>query len=165
MLILTGKRWARTGNVFASASSSYLMLPKQTREGPQFIAAGLITPRDATGFKQDMAFRRDYYAVKSHFASRLALPNPQPRHRQDYYAVKSHLAAARRIVEGAGTRARRCGSATRLGAGRCGVARRRRRNAPPLRTSRAGPVRTPCAEFPPPLCLRFQRVINHLCCL
>ena len=92
----------RTGNVFASASSSYLMLPKQTREGPQFIATGLITPRDATGFKQDTAFRRDYYALKSHFASRLALPNPQSRHRQDYYAVKSHFAAARRIVEGCG---------------------------------------------------------------
>ena len=54
------------------------------------------------GFKQDTAFRRDYYALKSHFASRLALPNPQSRHRQDYYAVKSHLAAARRIVEGCG---------------------------------------------------------------
>ena len=40
--------------------------------------------------------------------------------------------------------ARRHGSATRLGAG----------------PSRAGPVRTPCAESPPPSCVRFQCVIK-----
>ena len=80
-------------------------------------------------------------------------------------SLRGEISSCGASWRGARMRARRCGSATRLGAGRCGVARRRRRNAPPLRTSRAGPVRTPCAEFPPPLCLRFQRVINHLCCL
>ena len=39
--------------------------------------------RRAAAFRQDMAFKQDYYAVKSHcvptIASRLALPNPQSR--------------------------------------------------------------------------------------
>ena len=64
---MIGKWWARTGNVSASASSPRLMLPKQTWEGPQFIAAEPVTPRVATAFRQDTAFKRDYYAVKSHF--------------------------------------------------------------------------------------------------
>ena len=54
-----------------------------------------VAPRAATAFRQDTAFGRDYYALKSHciptIASRLDLPNPQSRHRQDYYAVKSHF--------------------------------------------------------------------------
>ena len=42
------------------------------------------------GFQTRYGFKRDYYAVKSHYVS--ACPaNPQSRHRQDYYAVKSHF--------------------------------------------------------------------------
>ena len=73
--------------------SSRLRLPRQTRGGPQFIASERITPRGgprlpnpprrATGFRQDTAFKQDYYALKSHcvptIASRLALPNPLSR--------------------------------------------------------------------------------------
>ena len=40
--------------------------------------------RRAAAFRQDMAFKQDYYALKSHcvptIASRLALPNPHSRH-------------------------------------------------------------------------------------
>ena len=40
--------------------------------------------RRAAAFGQDMAFKQDYYAVKSHcvptIASRLAQPDPQSRH-------------------------------------------------------------------------------------
>lgn len=43
------------------------MLPKQTWGGPHFIAVEPVTPSDVTGFKQDMAFKRDYYALKSHY--------------------------------------------------------------------------------------------------
>ena len=45
--------------------------------------------RDA--FKHDTAFKRDYYAVKSHYvpiiASRLALTNPQSRHLLDIFKI------------------------------------------------------------------------------
>ncbi len=56
---------------------------RRIRGGPQFIASERITPRTATTFKHDTAFKKDYYAVKSHYvptiAPRLALPNPSRR--------------------------------------------------------------------------------------
>ena len=68
------------------------------------------TPCAATTFRQDTAFKQDYYAVKSHYVPtilpRLALPNPSRRaprrisrdtasskntaFKKDYYALKSH---------------------------------------------------------------------------
>ena len=114
-----------------SCFSPRLKPPRQTRGRPQFIAAERITPRAATAFKI-------------------------------YYAVKSHLAAARR-----------CG-ASRRHAGGPRLSRpypRRARSEVKSRgvvregracrgRTRAGPVRTPYAEPPPPLCLRFQCVIK-----
>ena len=64
-------------------------LAEKTQGGSQFIAAEVITaepatPRAATASKQDTAFKRDYYAVKSHcipiIVPRLDLSDPQSRH-------------------------------------------------------------------------------------
>ena len=108
---------------------------------------------------------------------------------QDYYAVKSHLAVARRLVAGCGNTCAAMwrGDAARRGTLWGGTAKDAERS-PALTPSaeggerpscagpvlpcllregrtcrgraRAGFVRTPCAEFPPSSCVRFQCVIK-----
>ena len=109
-----------------------------------------VTPRAATAFRQDTAFGRDYYALKSHYgpaepalsASSRLLPSRLLRGEISSCAGAAARGGVREHVRG--DVARRHGSATRPGAG----------------PSRAGPVRTPCAESPPPSCVRFQCVIK-----
>ena len=107
--------------------------------------AGRITPRAATAFRQDTAFGRDYYALKSHYGP------AEPALSASSRLLRGEISSCAGAASRGGVRkhvrgdvARRHGSATRLGAG----------------PSRAGPVRTPCAESPPPSCVRFQCVIK-----
>ena len=96
-----GKNWERVRFCFIAAPDVAKTNLGRTRGGkkqggPQFIAAERITSRAAwrstisesvtpraAAFRQDMAFKQDYYALKSHciptIASRLALPDPQSR--------------------------------------------------------------------------------------
>ena len=138
-----------------SCFSPRLKPPKQTRGRPQFIAAERITPRAATAFKI-------YYAVKSHLAAArrcdasrrhaggTRLSRPYPRR------TRSEVKSRGVMREGRACRGR-TRAASRSEVKSRGVMREGR--ACHGRT-RAGPVRTPYAEPPPPLCLRFQCVIR-----
>ena len=138
-----------------SCFSPRLKPPRQTRGRPQFIAAERITPRAATAFKI-------YYAVKSHLAAARRcgasrrhaggprLSRPYPRRAPFRSEVARRHARGPRLSRPYPRRAR--SEAKSRGVMREGRACRGR--------TRAGPVRTPYAEPPPPLCLRFQCVIK-----
>ena len=138
-----------------SCFSPRLKPPRQTRGRPQFIAAERITPRAATAFKI-------YYAVKSHLAAARRCGASRrhaggPRLSRPYPRRTRSEAKSRGVMrEGRACRGR-THAASRSEVKSRGVMREGR--ACRGRTH-AGPVRTPYAEPPPPLCLRFLCVIK-----
>ena len=94
MYILTGKVW--------EILTGKLRLQTRLLRGEISLRPGLpcepVTPRAATAFRQDTAFGRDYYALKSHYvpisASRIALRTRHAARRDGFqtrYGLRSRL--------------------------------------------------------------------------